>query len=90
MNEPHDVSNIQAWATSVQAVVTAIRQAGATSQYILIPGSTWSHASALPTEAGPSLLKVKDTDGSVNKLIFDVHQVCYPRALTIWHILTCT
>jgi endoglucanase len=80
MNEPHDVSNIAAWADSVQAAVTAIRQAGATSQYMLLPGSTWAHASALPTEAGPSLLKVTDSDGSVNKLIFDVHQVCNPFA----------
>jgi endoglucanase len=31
MNEPHDV-DIAAWATTVQAVVTAIRNAGATSQ----------------------------------------------------------
>ena len=31
MNEPHDV-NIQEWAVSVQAAVTAIRTAGATSQ----------------------------------------------------------
>jgi endoglucanase len=28
MNEPHDVPNINTWAASVQAAVTAIRQAG--------------------------------------------------------------
>ncbi len=32
MNEPHDIPDLQAWATSVQAAVTAIRAAGATSQ----------------------------------------------------------
>lgn len=38
MNEPHDVPNIAGWVTSVQTVVNAIRAAGATNQYILIPG----------------------------------------------------
>lgn len=28
MNEPHDVPDINRWAQSVQAAVTAIRQAG--------------------------------------------------------------
>ena len=35
MNEPHDVPDINAWATSVQAAVTAIRNAG--SVFILFP-----------------------------------------------------
>jgi endoglucanase len=73
MNEPHDIQ-LSPWVQSVQAAVTAIRNAGATSQRILIPGLTWSHASELPREAGPALLTVKDKDGSVDKLIFDVHQ----------------
>jgi hypothetical protein len=38
MNEPHDVPNISTWVTSVQTVVNAIRAAGATDQYILMPG----------------------------------------------------
>ncbi|TFK39121.1 endoglucanase [Crucibulum laeve] len=74
MNEPHDVPSIPTWGTSVQAAVNAIRAAGATSQYILIPGSSWSSAQALPTEAGPTLLKVTDPAGGTNKLIFDVHK----------------
>jgi endoglucanase len=74
MNEPHDIPDLQAWADSVQAAVNAIRAAGATSQYILIPGSSWSSAQALPTESGPSLLKVTDPAGGVSKLIFDVHK----------------
>ncbi|KZS87208.1 cellulase-domain-containing protein [Sistotremastrum niveocremeum HHB9708] len=74
MNEPHDLTSVTDWATSVQAAVNAIRGAGATSQLILIPGSSWASAQALPTEAGPALLKVKDTDGTVGKIIFDVHK----------------
>ena len=71
MNEPHDIPNISAWATSVQAAVDAIRAAGATSQVILIPGSSWASAQALPTEAGPYLANVTDQVGGKNKLIFD-------------------
>ena len=54
-----------------QAAVNAIRAAGATSQFILIPGSSWSSAQALPTEAGPYLLKVTDPAGGTAKLLFD-------------------
>ncbi|KAF9015554.1 endoglucanase [Cyathus striatus] len=74
MNEPHDIPSISTWATSVQAAVNAIRAAGATSQYILLPGSSWSSAQALPTEAGPYLVKVTDPAGGTEKLIFDVHK----------------
>ncbi|KAL0951442.1 hypothetical protein HGRIS_008131 [Hohenbuehelia grisea] len=74
MNEPHDVPNISAWADSVQAAVNAIRAAGANSQVILLPGSSWASAQAFPTEAGPYLLKVTDPAGGTSKLIFDVHK----------------
>jgi hypothetical protein len=43
MNEPHDIS-LQPWVAACQAAVTAIRGAGATSQYILLPGNGWTHA----------------------------------------------
>jgi endoglucanase len=75
MNEPHDIPSLQTWAGSVQAAVNAIRAAGATSQVILIPGSSYSSAATLPTEAGPYLLKVTDPAGGVGKLVFDVHKV---------------
>lgn len=39
MNEPHDVPSVTTWAQTVQAAVTAIRQAGATSQMITLPGN---------------------------------------------------
>ncbi|PVF91232.1 putative cellulase precursor [Serendipita vermifera] len=75
MNEPHDLPSIAPWVSAVQAVVNAIRSAGATSQIILIPGSSWSSAATLPTEAGPSLLGVTDpADSTKTKLVFDVHK----------------
>lgn len=40
---PIDVPDLAAWATSAQAAVNAIRAAGATSQYILLPGEYLSN-----------------------------------------------
>lgn len=74
MNEPHNLPSIGSWVQAVQGAVDAIRSAGATCQLILIPGSSWSSAQALPTEAGPQLLNVTDPSGGTNRLIFDVHQ----------------
>ncbi|PPQ74550.1 hypothetical protein CVT26_007942 [Gymnopilus dilepis] len=75
MNEPHDVPNIQTWATTVQAVVTAIRNAGATSQMILLPGNDYTSAQAFVSDgSGPALLGVKNPDGTTTNLIFDVHK----------------
>jgi hypothetical protein len=38
-NQRFEVPSISTWAASVQAAVTAIRNAGATKQMILLPGS---------------------------------------------------
>ncbi len=73
MNEPHDLT-MSTWADSCQAAVTAIRKAGAKSQMILLPGTDYTSAGTFPTASGPSLLKVKDADGTTDKLIFDVHR----------------
>lgn len=73
MNEPHDLT-MTTWAASVQAAVTAIRKAGATSQYILLPGTDYTSAGTFVQNSGPALLTVKDSDGSIGKLIFDVHR----------------
>ncbi|KAL1857704.1 hypothetical protein VTK73DRAFT_7979 [Phialemonium thermophilum] len=73
MNEPHEV-DINKWADTVQAVVTAIRGAGASSQLILIPGNDYTSAQQMPTKSGPALLKVKNPDGSTDGIIFDVHK----------------
>ncbi|KAI3398190.1 hypothetical protein diail_9667 [Diaporthe ilicicola] len=73
MNEPHDLASVDTWAATVQKVVTAIRGVAPTS-LVLIPGSSYSSAGALPTEAGPALLKVANPDGTTDNLIFDVHK----------------
>ncbi|THH20388.1 hypothetical protein EW146_g998 [Bondarzewia mesenterica] len=75
MNEPHDVPDIIAWAASVQAAVTAIRQAGATSQLILLPGNNWTSAATFVSNGSADALnKVINPDGSTTNLIFDVHK----------------
>ncbi|KAL5465114.1 hypothetical protein PMIN06_000853 [Paraphaeosphaeria minitans] len=73
MNEPHDLT-MSTWATSVQAAVTAIRKAGASSQLILLPGTDYTSAGTFAANSGPALLKVTDADGTTSKLIFDVHR----------------
>ncbi|KAJ8487851.1 hypothetical protein ONZ45_g14184 [Pleurotus djamor] len=75
MNEPHDVPDIQRWAQSVQAAVTAIREAGATTQLILLPGNNWTSAATFVSNGSADALgKVTNPDGSVTGLIFDVHK----------------
>ena len=74
MNEPHDLT-VSTWGTTVQAAVTAIRQAGATSNMILLPGSDYTHASLSVSDGSfAALSAVKNLDGSTTNLIFDVHQ----------------
>lgn len=70
MNEPHDIPSVSTWVDTVQQTVNAIRAAGATN-YLLLPGSSWSSAQAFPTEAGPLLVKVTDPLGGTSKLVFD-------------------
>lgn len=75
MNEPHDIPDINAWATTVQAAVTAIRNAGATSQIILLPGNDYTSAGAFISNGSAAALStVKNPDGSITNLIFDVHK----------------
>ncbi|GAB7359867.1 hypothetical protein MBLNU230_g7395t1 [Neophaeotheca triangularis] len=74
MNEPHDV-DLADWADTVQAAVTAIREAGASTNKILLPGNNWSHAStALSDGSAEALNSITNVDGSKDNLIFDVHQ----------------
>ncbi|EMC92290.1 glycoside hydrolase family 5 protein [Baudoinia panamericana UAMH 10762] len=74
MNEPHDLT-ISTWAATVQAVVTAIRQAGATSQKILLPGTQYTSAAAFISDGSAAALNtVTNPDGTTTNLIFDVHQ----------------
>ncbi|KAI0071102.1 endoglucanase [Panus rudis PR-1116 ss-1] len=75
MNEPHDVPDIERWAQSVQAAVTAIRNAGATSQIILLPGNNWTSAATFVSNgSADALKKVTNPDGSITNLVFDVHK----------------
>ncbi|KAJ3492269.1 hypothetical protein NLI96_g114 [Meripilus lineatus] len=75
MNEPHDIPDINLWATTVQAAVTAIRQAGATTQIILLPGNNWTSAATFVSNGSADALnKVKNPDGSITNLVFDVHK----------------
>ncbi|KAI0058138.1 endo-beta-1,4-glucanase [Artomyces pyxidatus] len=75
MNEPHDVPDITLWAASVQAVVTAIRRAGATTQLILLPGNNWTSAQTFVSSGSADALnKVRNPDGTKLNLIFDVHK----------------
>ncbi|KAI5118495.1 hypothetical protein M0805_003995 [Coniferiporia weirii] len=75
MNEPHDIPDINLWAGSVQAAVTAIRQAGATSQIILLPGNDWTSAETFVSNGSADALNtVTNPDGSITNLVFDVHK----------------
>jgi len=74
MNEPHDL-DINTWGTSVQAAVTAIRQAGATGNKILLPGTGYTSAAEfIDNGSAAALGKVTNLDGSYTNLIFDVHR----------------
>lgn len=67
--------DIDTWASTVQAAVTAIRKAGATENRILLPGNEWTHASAfIDNGSGAALSKITNLDESTTNLIFDVHQ----------------
>ncbi|MCJ1407784.1 Endoglucanase EG-II [Ptychographa xylographoides] len=75
MNEPHDMPDIDGWAQSVQAAVTAIRTAGARSQMILLPGNDYTSAESFVSGGSAAALgKVTNLDGSITNLIFDVHK----------------
>lgn len=74
MNEPHDL-DIGTWVNTCQKAVTAIRQAGATSQMILLPGTNFDSAATLATTGGASqLLGIKNPDGTTDNLILDIHK----------------
>lgn len=72
INEPHDM-NEPTWKNTVQKVVHAIRDAGSTSNWILLPGNAWTSAKNWETNSG-DLLTVTDSDGSTDRLIIDVHR----------------
>lgn len=75
MNEPHDIPDITTWGQTVQAAVTAIRNAGATSQMILLPGSDYASAQQFISDgSAAALIGVKNPNGTTTGLVFDVHK----------------
>ncbi|KAI5863334.1 glycoside hydrolase family 5 protein [Durotheca rogersii] len=74
MNEPHDL-DVGLWAQTCQKAVTAIREAGATKQTILLPGTNFDSAATLPgTGGGEALLAVTNPDGTTDNLLLDIHK----------------
>ncbi|KAF4635708.1 hypothetical protein G7Y89_g2393 [Cudoniella acicularis] len=75
MNEPHDIPDLKIWAATVQAAVTAIRKAGATTQMILLPGNNFTSAQTFVSNGSAgNLSTIRNPDGSLNGLVFDVHK----------------
>ncbi|KKA31089.1 hypothetical protein TD95_001784 [Thielaviopsis punctulata] len=74
MNEPHDL-NINLWAETCQAVVNGLRNSGATSQIILLPGNNFtSVATMIDNGSAAALLNVTNPDGSTDNLLLDIHK----------------
>ncbi|KAI3396158.1 hypothetical protein diail_421 [Diaporthe ilicicola] len=74
MNEPHDLPSLSAWADTVQAAVTAIREAGAAAQPISLPGRGHQSPGYLVAKGdGEALGRVANPDGTAANLVFDVH-----------------
>ena len=74
MNEPHDL-DVQIWAQTCQKAITAIREAGATSQMILLPGTNFDSAATLiSTGSAAALLDLTNPDGTTDGLILDIHK----------------
>ncbi|KAK3215371.1 hypothetical protein GRF29_19g3044021 [Pseudopithomyces chartarum] len=77
MNEPHDIPDIKAWAATVQVVVTAIRNAGAASNIILLPGNGFTSAETFVSSgSAAALAEVRNPDGGIDGLVMDVHNEC--------------
>ncbi|KAB5513604.1 glycoside hydrolase superfamily [Coniochaeta sp. 2T2.1] len=74
MNEPHDL-DINIWAETCQKVVTAIRNAGAKSQMILLPGTNFDNAATLVSSgSAEALMAITNPDGTTDGLLLDIHK----------------
>ncbi|KAG2340983.1 glycoside hydrolase family 5 protein [Suillus weaverae] len=90
MNEPHDIPNMATWAKYVllirrlqmilrilgnKAAVTAIREVGAVTQMILLPGTDYTSAQTFVSSGSAGALgAVRNPDGTFTNLIMDVHK----------------
>ncbi|KAL1902998.1 hypothetical protein Sste5346_000910 [Sporothrix stenoceras] len=73
-NEPHDL-DITKWAATCQKVVTGIRNAGAKTQMILLPGTNFDSAATLiSTGSADALLAITNPDGTTDGLYLDIHK----------------
>ena len=69
------VPDINVWAGSVQAAVTAIRNAGATENMILMPSTGYTGAqTCVSSGSAAALFNVTNADGSTTNLVYDVHR----------------
>lgn len=74
MNEPHHL-DVGLWAATCQKVVTAIRNAGATSQMILLPGTDFDSAASLVSSgSAEALMAIRNPDGGTAGLLLDIHK----------------
>lgn len=74
MNEPYDLPLLSSWRDTVQAAVTAIRKAGAATQFVFLPGRGHQSPGYLIAKGdGDVLKKVTNPDGTTANLMFDVH-----------------
>jgi endoglucanase len=74
MNEPHDL-DVTLWAQTCQKVVTAIRNAGATRQMILLPGTNFDSAATLVSSgSADALMAIMNPDGGTDSLLLDIHK----------------
>jgi endoglucanase len=67
---------MNAWASTVSAVVSTIRWSTNYNygHIILLPGTQYTSLGAFETDSIPYLGGIRNPDGSITNLIFDVHQ----------------
>lgn len=74
MNEPYDMPSLSSCGDAVQAAVKAIREAGAVTHFVSLPGGGHqSHGYLISKGDGDVLKQVTNPDGTTSNLIFDVH-----------------
>jgi endoglucanase len=70
MNEPHDIPNLAAWGNSSQVAVNAIRNAGATGQVILLPGTDFASADTFISSGSAAILgNITNPSGGTDNLV---------------------
>ncbi|KAK0714056.1 glycoside hydrolase superfamily [Lasiosphaeria miniovina] len=74
MNEPHDL-DVTIWAATCGKAIAAIRNAGATTHTILLPGTNFNSAAKLVSSgSADALAALTNPDGTADGLLLDVHK----------------